>query len=57
MNATVTYEDGRVSEYPDAEVKYDSTCGTYIIDKADGTRMRVPKSHVKKLKISKEEQY
>lgn len=51
---TVTYEDGRVSEYPDAKIRYDPQCGTYTIDNADGTSIQVPKSHIKKLKISKE---
>lgn len=50
----VTYEDGRVVEYPDAKVSYDSKRGVYTIEKADGIRIQVPKSRISNIKISKE---
>ncbi len=54
MKAVVTYKDGRTTEFSDAEVKYDSACGTYKIDKEDGGTIYVPSSFVESITTEEE---
>lgn len=42
------------TEFPDAEVKYDSACGTYEIQKEDGGTIYVPLSHIENIKAERE---
>lgn len=54
LKVIVVYKDGRTTKFPNAEVKYDSTCGTYAIQKEDGGTIYVPLSHIENIKAERE---